>query len=320
MLIVSGVGWKKGVVGHVSTGIDMASAAGRALQTRQTVVIDDIEKSPEFRYPPVLDEHDILSVLNTPLIVGEEVWGVFEVDAEAASAFSLRDKRFFETFARILGAGILRLQDAGSRKEAAERLVRNDMLMRELHHRVRNYFQIIMSLLSLKSGEVTTKRSRAAIRDVMDRIGAIALAHDMLVIRDGQQGVVRISEYISALVANIRRMSVTSRIETELEDHELRVDWVVPLGLILNELVTNSIKYAVPSNPDAPISISFHKDPATGEARLSIVDKGPGMNTTREGASGLRLVKALAAQISGRVDVDSSPEGTTVSVCFPLLV
>ncbi|HYD31294.1 MAG TPA: sensor histidine kinase, partial [Azospirillaceae bacterium] len=233
-------------------------------------------------------------------------------------------ERFFETFALVLSATVRRLRDLDERENEAKKvtrqLARAETLMREMHHRMKNYFQVIMSLLSLKSGSVKTEHSRAAFHEVMDRVTAIALAHDMLVLRDGQQGVVHAASYLAALCSSVESMSQTLRIETDLEDAELRIDRAVPLGLILNELVTNSLKHAVRNKPDGLIQVTFRApSPKGGEAFLRVADNGPGMGEPREGTSGLILVRALSGQISGRLDIDTSVQGTTVCVHFPLV-
>jgi two-component sensor histidine kinase len=109
------------------------------------------------------------------------------------------------------------------------------------------------------------------------------------------------------------------RIERDLEPVQLRPDRAVPLGLILNELVMNCIKYAVKERPDAFIKVRFRSELGTAEAMLSVQDNGPGMGEQRPGSLGLRLVRSLAGQLSGRITVDSSSAGTLVTLIFPMI-
>jgi transcriptional regulator with GAF, ATPase, and Fis domain len=90
LLVEAGVGWKPGVVGHVSFGADRFSAPGRSLQTGAPVAVEDIANDPEFRYAEVLREHSIVSVLNVPVFVDGTHWGVLEVDTVEKITFTER--------------------------------------------------------------------------------------------------------------------------------------------------------------------------------------------------------------------------------------
>jgi len=325
LLVVAGVGWKEGVVGQTRIAIDMASPPGWCLQTRATLSIGDIRTDRRFRYPEVLRDHGIVSVLHAPVPVNDEVWGVVELDSATPAAFDERDERFLETFALLIGMGIQRWLAAEERTREAERISRRlteaDMLMRETHHRVKNYFQIILSMVAMKQSAVTTEDARTAFRDVMDRIMAISLAHDLLRTRDNQT-LVSLADYLGALCANIGRLAAGPDIEVDVEDTELRIDRAVPLGLILNELVTNCLKYAVGDRPEGRIRVAFRRDAERGDACLEVSDNGPGLvegAPKRGGGAGLGIVRALARQISGDLETRSSPQGTTILVRFPLV-
>src|SRR5215218_635844 len=87
LLVEAGVGWKPGVVGHISFGADRFSAPGRSVQTGGPVAVEDIANDPEFRYAQVLRDHGIVSVLNVPIFVTGKHWGVLEVDTEEKTSF-----------------------------------------------------------------------------------------------------------------------------------------------------------------------------------------------------------------------------------------
>ncbi|HZH28507.1 MAG TPA: GAF domain-containing protein [Azospirillaceae bacterium] len=325
LLVVAGVGWKEGVVGQTRIAIDMASLPGWCLQTRAPLFIGDIRTDDRFRHSDVLREHGIVSVLHAPIPVHGEVWGVVEVDSTTPAAFDERDERFFETFGILIGTAVQRRLAAEERTREAERTSRRlaeaETLMRETHHRVKNYFQIILSMVAMKQTAVATEGSRAAFRDVMDRIMAISLAHDLLRTRDNQT-LVSLADYLGALCANIGRLTTGSDIEVDVEDIELRIDRAVPLGLILNELLTNSLKYAVKERPDGRIRVALRRDAERGDACLEVSDNGPGIVEgvpKQRGGAGLGIIRGLARQISGDLEIRSSPQGTTVLVRFPLV-
>jgi len=323
LLIVAGKGWNPGVVGHSRLGADMRSPPGRAYQTREAMCAGNVNDDPNFRYASVLKDHGIVSVLNAPIAVDGVVWGVIEVDSTAPDAFDEDDQRFLLAFALTLALGIRHRQGQADQERAAEemgrRLLQAETYMREQNHRVRNYFQMILSLLGIRSSKAVNEQARVDYTEVMERVTAIGLAHDLLTVKDGQS-FVDAATYLDALCSGLERATGDAlAIERDLEPIQLRPDRAVPLGLVLNELVTNCIKYAIPDRPDAFIRVRLRLDLGTEEAMLVVQDNGPGMGDQRPGSLGLRLVRALAGQLSGRVEVNSSTSGTTVTMIFPLV-
>ncbi|NOG73897.1 histidine kinase dimerization/phosphoacceptor domain -containing protein [Roseicella sp. DB1501] len=324
LLVVAGKGWRPGIVGHARLGADMMSPPGQSYQTRESVLSGNIGEDPDLRYSSLLRDHGVVSVLNAPIAVDGVVWGVLEVDHTAPDAFGEDDQRFLLSLALTLALGIRHRQGQAALERNAEelgrRLAQADTYMREQNHRVRNYFQMILSILASRSRKASSEQLRADYREVMDRVAAVGLAHDLLTVESGQS-VVDAATYLDALCSGLERsMGDELRIERDLEPLQLRPDRAVPLGLVLNELVTNCLKYAVNDRPDGFVSISFRVDAGTDEAVLVVRDNGPGMGEQRPGSLGLRLVRSLAAQLSGRVEIDSSSTGTAVTMTFPLVV
>jgi two-component sensor histidine kinase len=99
----------------------------------------------------------------------------------------------------------------------------------------------------------------------------------------------------------------------------LSIDRAVPLGLILNEIATNSIKHAFGPDGGGRISVKLVAGVGYGEARLSVADNGRGVKEDNPKGTGLKLVAALARQIGGTIDQDSSKEGTTTCLTFPVI-
>jgi two-component sensor histidine kinase len=297
LLVVAGVGWKPGVVGAVTLGIDSASPPGRAVQTAAPVIIEDLPNDPEFRLSGVLRDHGVVSVLNVPVMVDSRTWGVLEVDAETPRSFGDDDVTFLTTAANILGVAFRRYDtERKSVEQTAEHLEarnRAEMLMRELQHRMKNNLQTIVSFLSLQRRRADTAESREKLANVMDRVHAIALAHDQLALR-GDTGEV-----------DVRATFLLS------------LDRAVPAGLIVNELVTNSLKYAF-DDDGGIIRVCFTTDPDRGEANLVVEDNGRGIGEPREGGLGLTLIEAFTRQLGGKTGREEVDKGTRTKVCFPL--
>ena len=323
LLIIAGKGWKPGVVGHARLGADMMSPPGQAYQTRTCVRVADVTDEPEFRISKVLREHDIRSLLNAPIGVDGVVWGVVEVDSSEPNAFNQDDERFLVAFALILALAIRHRQAQSERDRNAEelgkRLFQAETMMHEQNHRVRNYFQMILGLLANRSRKSASEQSRSELHDVMERVTAVSLAHDLLTIKSGES-IVNVSQYIEALCSGLERtMSGKLTIERDAEALDLRPDRAVPLGLILNELVTNCYKYARRDDAATSVKVMFRSEMGTSEALLSVKDNGPGIEGNKAEGTGLNLIRSLAGQLSGRVSVTSSEIGTTVMLRFPLL-
>jgi len=193
------------------------------------------------------------------------------------------------------------------------------VLMRELHHRVKNNLQIVSSLLSLQSNHLSDKKALQAIKTGQQRIQAMSLIHRSLYQHENPN-LVNMPEYIADLINSIigsfgRKENMDLQLDVEVE--ELDVDIALPLGLIVNEWVTNSFKHAFNSIsfPSIRLSLKVNED-----LSLEIGDNGPGMqNETWEnpkGSFGVKLVKVLNKQLGGKCEMRNE-SGTLLSMIIP---
>jgi two-component sensor histidine kinase/putative methionine-R-sulfoxide reductase with GAF domain len=322
LLVEAGVGWKPGVVGHVSFGADRFSAPGRSLQTGTPVAVEDIANDPEFRYADVLREHSIVSVLNVPIFVEGTHWGVLEVDTVEKTTFAEFEVHSLAIFANILGMSLAKDAARNAAAKAASLISdsksETEIMLRELQHRMKNNLQVIVSFLALQGRASASEEARERIGRVMDRVMAIGLAHDQLSFKKSASSV-DMRDYLKALCANIdpRRPNLT--IDTEFEPISIPLDRAVPIGLILNELVTNSVKYAF-DEKGGVINVTFRVNETIGEAELCVCDNGRGMGPARSGSLGLRLVEGLSRQLGGRLTIPDVPKGTKTVLTVPYSV
>ena len=150
------------------------------------------------------------------------------------------------------------------------------------------------------------------------------LISDQLTQRDSS-GAVEFADYLRALCANINPYRESVTIEVEADAKPVPLDRAVPAGLIVNELVTNALKYAF-GEEGGTIRVTFCIDPAIGEGCLTVEDNGRGMpagaaaGTPGSGGSGLgtKLVQAFVSRLNGRLEREPVDRGTKVRVCFPL--
>jgi PAS domain S-box-containing protein len=219
------------------------------------------------------------------------------------------------------------LRDVTQRRVADEKirasLREKEVLLQEIHHRVKNNLQVVSSLLSLQSRGVLDEDTRQKFKESQNRVHSMALIHEQLY-QSPSLSQIDYPQYIRQLAAHLFRSYrvSSSRIElqTRIDDLQLSVDIAVPCGLIINELVSNSLKYGFPNGRGGRISIELHRRPDR-RATLTVADNGVGLpeevgfwNTQ---TLGLRLVGTLVKQLDGSIQVDRS-EGTSVQVTFQL--
>ncbi len=321
LLIVAGVGWKPGVVGHATLPIDSASPPGRSVQTAAPVMAEDIRASREYRLSPLLRDHGVVSLLNVPVMIDGSNWGVLEVDSSEPRAFDEGDVGFLTACANIIGTALARHQaDQRALRAAQERMEAETVwttMVRELQHRAKNNLQTIISLLSLQRGQAGTPDAEAAFASVTDRVHAIALAHDQLALKEGTS-LVQFGDYLRSLCANIDPQKQNVVVEVEAAAVTMPLDRAVSAGLIVNELVANAFKHAFQEGEPGAVRVTFGVTPDTGEASITVEDNGKGMGPPREGGLGLSLVEAFAQHLAGRVEREQVERGTRITVCFPI--
>ena len=320
LLLVAGVGWKPGAVQSATFSSDLRSPPGRAFQTAEPVSIPDFGEQQDYVPSEFLVEHGIVAVSNVPVLIDGAAWGVLEVDSTAARDFTQDTTEFLTAAAAFIGT-MLRHSgrpDEHARLIAAVAAAQNgEILLREMQHRVKNNFQLVLSSISIQKQRYRDEEVHRALNHVASRIQAISLAHDQLAPRQDVQ-LVRLSNYVRALCSAIRNQVDTVDIDVECDELELSIDRALPVGLILNEAAMNSIKHAFGGRAGR-IRVRLVGGIGFGEARLTISDNGCGMGETQGNGSGLKLIASLARQIGGSIDQQSNDAGTTTTLTFPLI-
>ena len=319
LLLIAGVGWKEGVVRSATLSADLRSPPGRAFQTAEPVTIKDISEQEEYVRSDLLKEHGIVSVSNVPVLINGAAWGVLEVDSTAARDFTEDTTDFLTAAAALIGTVVrhsARPEEARLVAAAAEAQKR-EILLREMQHRVKNNFQLILSSISIQKRRSQGAEVHRALDHVASRINAISLAHDQLAPRhEGQT--VRLSDYIRALCSAIRQQIEDVEVDVQSDELELSIDRALPVGLILNETAMNSIKHAFGLG-GGRIVVRLVGGIGFGEARLTVSDNGRGISNVSENGSGLKLIASLARQIGGTIEQESSDSGATTILTFPLI-
>ncbi len=215
------------------------------------------------------------------------------------------------------------LQEANEQLHSQNKVVKQRenekaLLLQELNHRVKNNFQTISGLLSLQARSITDKEALRAIKESKSRIEALAMIHRELY-NTHELTHLNMRGYTERLVQNLL---TTSQIQSEIDlsivvcDIPMPIQKAIPVGLILNELITNSLKHALPKveKPHLLVSMSVKQE---GVTELIVADNGPGLekNIDRPVGFGLRLINALVKQLKGHMS-HLAENGHAVSIRF----
>jgi two-component sensor histidine kinase len=216
---------------------------------------------------------------------------------------------------RAEGEQALRASEAALRGALAER----EALLKELHHRVKNNLQVIMSLLEMQANNSGHPQTLSSLAEAGSRVGAIASMHELLYQSDSVSQI-DLSRYTRRLAAHLVSFYRKDSVNVSVVGDGITVDLAraVPLGLLLNELVSNACKHAFPGHTAGRLDIRLNE--ADGRIHVQVKDTGAGLPTGvshRTSATlGLQLVHMLAEQLGGDVSFESAG-GTTVDVDVP---
>ncbi|HEY9247087.1 MAG TPA: PAS domain S-box protein, partial [Candidatus Methanoperedens sp.] len=204
-------------------------------------------------------------------------------------------------------------RDITERKQKEEALraslEEKTVLLNEVHHRVKNNLQIVSSLLNLQAMRIKNKEAHETLLETGNRIHSMSLLHETIY-RSGNMALVDFSSYIENICSHIIRsyesIAQNTKLELHLEETNLDLDRAVPCGLIINELVSNSLKHAFPDRRPGKITVELKALP-DGNIMLTFADDGIGLpesvDISKTETLGLKLVSILTEQIKGSVEI-----------------
>ncbi|WP_048815506.1 sensor histidine kinase [Methanosalsum zhilinae] len=201
-----------------------------------------------------------------------------------------------------------------------EEMEKKEILLKEVHHRVKNNLQVIESLLSMQARKFDDESVKAAFSDSQNRVKSMLIAHKILY-DSGDLDNIEISDYIEKLGTSIfKAYNVNENIKLNVnsDSAHLNMDILVPLALIITEIITNSIKHAFPIGNEGAINIIFKKL-ENDKYLLKVTDDGIGIpddfDIERSESLGLKLINMLVQQLQGTVNIDNS-NGTSYAIIF----
>lgn len=258
-----------------------------------------------------------------------------ELKVEKEFALLSANKRPMELLVRLvvdkasqpMGSRVLvSLIDITDRKQVehsmSEALGQKEALMGEIHHRVKNNLMVIQSLLRLQASQINDQRARELFLESQNRIQSMSMIHERLY-KTGDFKMVLASEYVRDLVGMVANSYSTSvnfpRISFDLEPIFLEVDTLIPMGLILTELASNSLKYGRDEMGKCSLHVTLKRNGAT--CSMTVKDSGPGLpeGIEQQGMSfmGVFIIKTLVTQLKGNLTF-SNINGAEVTITFPV--
>ncbi len=259
------------------------------------------------------------------IISGRETIEAFEVDQLFPSigrrVMVLNARKVYRPGNKIQQI-LLAIEDVTERvkleREHAIAHQRIGMLMQELTHRVKNSLQSIAAMVFIEARSHKSGEGKAALQRVSHRIDALGQLYAKLSKSDTIEAVdaaTYLDELCRDLVASVQG-GTSIVLKTDIESELLPTDQAIPMGLIVNELVTNALKYAFPSEAKGTVVVTLKRVP--GALRLTVADDGKGIDIRRaDSGLGGRLVEGFAQQLGGQVERESGSQGTTVRLILP---
>lgn len=318
LLVRAGVGWDANVIGAARVGADLASPAGFALRTGKPVISNHLENEERFRTPELLVRYGIRRAMNVILQGDGAPFGVLEVDARAGGDFSEQDLSFLQGAANILGMAIERQRHERRLNAAVER---QQMLLKEINHRVKNSLQLVSSMLNLQASDGVDPEVRRQLQEASNRVLTIARAHERLYKNDNV-AVLDLGGYLRDVCADLNISASLCAVEVKVEDEiRLSTDRAIPLALIATELITNAAKYAYAGQEKGAVRVVLARQ--EGERiSLSISDDGVGLprdfDPQKSKGLGMRIVRAFAAQLGAEFKAACRERGAEFVVLVPL--
>ncbi|MGX7708650.1 sensor histidine kinase [Methylobacterium sp. Gmos1] len=312
-------------VGTDFTAGDEATPAAYAFRTGAGVLANGIRPGTEhhgarFHLPEALAPAGPCHAVNVPIALGDEsrrAYGVLEAWGTESHGFDRADQEFLAGFAGLIGIAVERHQGDARLRDALDHQVQ---LTREMSHRVKNSLGVVAGLLRLQARDAQSEEVRHALEDAGARIATVAEVHDHLWRGIHQLGMVELADFLRELVAKLREEAPGHDLACEADSKVISADQAIPIGLVVNELVTNAVKHAYPHGTGpVRVALSVREE----GLRLSVRDDGvglpPGFDVSmRQRSLGLKIIASLIRQLDGRLSTGEGGPGAHFVLDIPL--
>ncbi len=259
------------------------------------------------------------SVALIPLRSSNEVIGLLQLNDHRRGMFTPDKIRFFEEMGAAIGIAVARKRAVAA---MASSLREKEVLIREIHHRVKNNMQVVSSMLNLQSETTSSEECRLILKKVRTRVRAMSLVHEKLY---QSQNLVQIEfgEYAESLTTHLFQIYQVKpdqiRLEMEFGKVLLDINLSVPCGLLLNELISNALKHAFPEARPGVLKIGLRRG-SENRVELRVADDGCGfleeLDFRMAPTLGFQIVNSLVRQMDATIELDRT-NGTSFTVTFP---
>lgn len=289
---------------------------GHALNTRREFFTNDPDSHPASKKLP--EGHGrITRFLSVPVLFGSSLVGQIAL-ADSMRDYTLEDLKMARRLGSIYAMAVVRFRDESMLMKSLEE---KTVLIKELHHRVKNNMQVVSSLISLQARKIDNEKFRGIFMESSHRIQAMALVHEKMY-HSGDMARIDFSRYVREIAERLHYSFSLEPGQVDLDvnvrDIFLGIDEAVPCGIIVNELITNAFKHAFRNGRRGKLSISFMKQD-DGRRRLVVGDDGPGtpgdIINSAEQSLGIQIVTALTRQLNGTISINGG-QGTRVELVF----
>lgn len=262
--------------------------------------------------------HGIKSIMDIPVRIEGKLAGVicFE-DCKSERTWSDEEKNFALAVSQIVSLSIENQKRKNYQRKLQKALDEKDILLVEMHHRLKNNLTMLVSLLRLQTRNLEDKEALHIIENFENQILSISKVHEQLYV-SGNFITVNLKSYLQNLLQGFKSGSEQAiSFEEKLEDVYINSDKSVTIGLIANEIISNSMKYAF---PDGKGKITIELKVVDQFCLLSVRDDGPGFEFTKDSllSFGLGLIYDLSEQINAQIEFNSSSNGTSYELKIPL--
>lgn len=283
--------------------------AGRVAQTGRSVAVEDVAADPTYLIPDLAKELGLISLLSVPLIVRDRVIGVFDCYTAEHHAFTREEEIFFQTLANQTALAI-----------ENSRLVAGSVIVREMHHRVKNNLQTIAMLLRLQMSEVPNRPADEVLPEAINRILAIATVHETL----SESGLHLVdvkdvlTHIVDTVVQNLSDPHKTLHVIVDGDEIVLPSQAATALALAVNELLQNALEHAFVGRDEGAVEVQLRGE--DDEFVITVADDGVGLEEGAAGAPslGLDIVQTLVADdLKGSFLLTQGECGTQATIRLP---
>jgi two-component sensor histidine kinase len=310
LFVCAGVGWPDGIVGKLTFPLTEDSSDEYALRSLTPVIATDLSQEKRFKIASFVIDQGVKALVNVPIIGTDHraPFGILEVDSRVPRQFGDDDIAFLKTYANLIAAAVERHRNLDELRALADQRQR---LLHELQHRLKNSLQSMSSLIEMELHQASSEHTESVLQSLLGRIAALRLVHEKIY-ASGEFDRVELASYIGELFHSQDNLRL--KLTFDLRPVTVSPDIAVPLGLIVTEFITNSVKHAFQG--DGMIKIRLGPT-ASGEAQLDIADDGRGLSRAATTGTGMDLIAGLANQI-GATSRWEGDHGTMLTLAFPV--